>query len=81
MEIVVSGVPRLTPKTRYPANNNFAEYHSTLDVRSSRYPSRALLASIDRFSLIPTGPPGFPVIRDYLYRIRDYIRYTLYSTL
>ncbi len=28
-QIVVSGVPRLTLKTRYPANNNFAEYHST----------------------------------------------------
>ncbi len=28
-KIVVSGVPRLPPKTRYPANNNFAKYHST----------------------------------------------------
>ncbi len=27
-KIVVNGVPRLQPKTRYLANINFAEYHS-----------------------------------------------------
>ncbi len=66
----------------------------TNDPWSWRDPSRALYASIDRFSLIPSGPPGildFPslaailsftysVIRDYLICIHDYIRYILYST-
>ncbi len=27
-KIVVSGVPRLPQRTRYPANNNFAEYNN-----------------------------------------------------
>ncbi len=53
-----------------------------------------MYASIDRFSLTPSGPPGildFPSlaailsftysdIRDYLICIRDYIYYILYST-
>ena len=57
-------------------------------------PSRALYASIDRFSFISSGPPGildFPSlaailsfiysdIRDYLIFICDYIRYIFYST-
>ncbi len=54
-----------------------------------------MYASIDRFSLIPSGSPGildfsslaailsftYSDIRDYLICIHDYIRYILYSTL
>ncbi len=61
---------------------------------AAQYWSRALYASIDRFSLIPSGPLGildFPSlaailsfaysdIHDYLICICDYIRYILYST-
>ncbi len=53
-----------------------------------------MYTSVDRFSLIPSGPPGildfsslaaipsftYSDIRDYLICIRDYIRYILYST-
>ncbi len=53
-----------------------------------------MYASIARFSLIPSGPPGIldffsstailsfthSEIRDYLICIRDYIRYILYLT-
>ncbi len=31
-KIVVSGIPRLQLKIRYPANSNFAKYHSTVNL-------------------------------------------------
>ncbi len=45
-KIVAGGVPRLQLKTRYPTNNNFAEYHSILN---SKYFPWWLLVVMCRF--------------------------------